>query len=127
MDSSRRCVRCQRLLYPWHPVDKPLCTTCSPQSAEAQKSARKVAGAESRKLSRLKLLEKGLCQVCGTPRAEGHQTLCEEHRQRHNEYVRRFAYRRAHNLCTICGGRKAFAAKPRCEKCSGKPRSQARR
>lgn len=28
--ADRRCVRCERLLYPWHPPDKVLCTTCSP-------------------------------------------------------------------------------------------------
>lgn len=110
---DRRCVRCERLLFFWHPIDKPLCTTCSPHQGPA-----------APKRGRQARLKAGGCARCGKPRAPGHKSFCEAHREAHCRYVRQSAYRRYHNLCTICGEPKPsthwHTIQPRCPACSRK-------
>jgi hypothetical protein len=121
MSHDRRCVRCERLLFFWHPVDKPLCTTCAPsQGAAARPKLKPTDKNAHRRAFLARRVEARQCVRCAKPVAEGHRSMCEEHRSAHCAYMRKAAARRRNGLCTLCGRPKpaASASKPRCPVCT---------
>lgn len=88
---DRRCVRCERLLYPWHPIEKALCTRCSAE----RKQPRKPTWTES-------LGPPVTCVRCAEPVATGGRLLCPEHQRQNLQHLQREGYLVAHNLCVSC-------------------------